>query len=208
MKNRGILIVLSGPSGTGKDSILRELKNLRTDFEISVSCTTRKPRVGEIDGKDYYFLTKDEFKQKVDAGDMLEWATFCGNYYGTPKHELEDRLDAGLNIILEIEVNGAEQVIRNSSEAVSIFVLPPSVRVLKERLKNRGLDSEEAIEMRTKEAEREIALAENYDYVVVNDDLKECASDISKIIDSEKLRIIHRKNIIKEVLKNERVVSR
>ncbi|MDO4199691.1 MAG: guanylate kinase [Clostridia bacterium] len=208
MKNRGILIVLSGPSGTGKDSILRELKNLRSDFEISVSCTTRKPRVGEIDGKDYYFLTKDEFKQKVDAGDMLEWATFCGNYYGTPKHELEDRLDAGLNIILEIEVNGAEQVIRNSSEAVSIFVLPPSVRVLKERLKNRGLDSEEAIEMRTKEAEREIALAENYDYVVVNDDLKECASDISKIIDSEKLRIIHRKNIIKEVLKNERVVSR
>lgn len=208
MKNRGILIVLSGPSGTGKDSILMELKTLRNDFEISVSCTTRKPRAGEINGKDYYFLTKDEFMQKVDAGDMLEWATFCGNYYGTPKHELERRLDEGLNIILEIEVQGAEQVIQNSSEAVSIFVLPPSIRILKERLKNRGSDSEEAIEMRTREAEREIALAENYDYVVVNDDLKECANDISKIIDSEKLRIIHRKNIIKEVLKNERVVSR
>ena len=208
MANRGILIVLSGPSGTGKDSILRELKNMRDDFEISVSCTTRKPRPGEVHGKDYYFLTKSEFMNKVDAGDMLEWATFCDNYYGTPKHELENRLSEGLNIILEIEVQGAAHVIRNSSEAVSIFVLPPSVQVLKQRLKNRGLDSDKAIEMRTREAEREISLAENYDYVVVNDDLKECANDISKIIDSEKLRTIHRKNTIKEVLNNERVVSR
>ena len=208
MANRGILIVLSGPSGTGKDSILRELKNLRNDFEISVSCTTRSPRAGEVDGKDYYFLTKSEFVNKVNAGHMLEWATFCGNYYGTPKHELESRLDAGLNVILEIEVQGAEQVIENSSEAVSIFVLPPSVEILKERLKNRGSDSDEAIEMRTREAEREIGLAENYDYVVVNDKLEECANDISKIIDSEKLRTIHRKDIIREVLNNERVVSR
>ena len=208
MKNRGILIVLSGPSGTGKDSILNKLKQLRSDFEISISCTTRVPRPGEVNGKDYYFLTKSQFMEKVDAGDMLEWATFCGNYYGTPKHELENRLNQGMNIILEIEVQGAGQVIENSSEAVSIFVLPPSVKALKERLKNRGSDSLEAIEMRTREAEREIALAENYDYVVVNDDLNECANDISKIIDSEKLRTIHRKNIIKEVLKNERTISR
>ena len=124
MKNRGILIVLSGPSGTGKDSILRELKNLRDDFEISVSCTTRTPRPGEINGKDYYFLAKSEFMEKVNSDDMLEWATFCGNYYGTPRHELENRLNAGLNVILEIEVQGAAQVMRNSSEAVSIFVLP------------------------------------------------------------------------------------
>ncbi|MBR2579150.1 MAG: guanylate kinase [Clostridia bacterium] len=208
MANRGVLIVLSGPSGTGKDSILKELKKIRDDFEISISCTTRSPRTGEIDGKDYYFLTKSEFMNKVDAGDMLEWATFCGNYYGTPKHELEDRLNAGINIILEIEVQGAEQVIKNSSEAVSIFVLPPSVQILKERLKNRGSDSLDAIEMRTREAAREISLAENYDYVVVNDDLKRCASDISKIIDCEKLKTVHRKNIIKEVLKNERIISR
>ncbi len=208
MASRGILIVLSGPSGTGKDSILKELRNLRNDFEISVSCTTRGPRSGEVNGKDYYFLTKSEFMDKVDSGDMLEWATFCGNYYGTPKHELENRLNEGLNIILEIEVKGAEQVMKNSSEAVSIFVLPPSVQILKQRLKNRGLDSDEAIEMRTREAEREVALAKNYDYVVVNDNLKECANDISKIIDSEKLRAIHRKNIIKEVLNNESIVSR
>ena len=208
MANIGVLIVLSGPSGTGKDSILKELKKIRDDFEISISCTTRSPRTGEIDGKDYYFLTKSEFMNKVDAGDMLEWATFCGNYYGTPKHELEDRLNAGINIILEIEVQGAEQVIKNSSEAVSIFVLPPSVQILKERLKNRGSDSLDAIEMRTREAAREISLAENYDYVVVNDDLKRCASDISKIIDCEKLKTVHRKNIIKEVLKNERIISR
>ncbi|MBR2735047.1 MAG: guanylate kinase [Clostridia bacterium] len=208
MANRGVLIVLSGPSGTGKDSILKELKKIRDDFEISISCTTRSPRTGEIDGKDYYFLTKSEFMNKVDAGDMLEWATFCGNYYGTPKHELEDRLNAGINIILEIEVQGAEQVIKNSSEAVSIFVLPPSVQILKERLKNRGSDSLDAIEMRTREAAREISLAENYDYVVVNDDLKKCASDISKIIDCEKLKTVHRKNIIKEVLKDERIISR
>ncbi len=208
MKTRGILIVLSGPSGTGKDSILRELKKLRNDFEISVSCTTRATRPGEVDGKDYYFLTKSEFMEKVNVGDMLEWATFCGNCYGTPKHELENRLNAGISVILEIEVQGAAQVLRNSSEAVSIFVLPPSVEVLKERLKERGSDSIEAIEMRTREAEREIALAENYDYIVVNDDLSECANDISKIIDSEKLRTVHRKNIIKGVLKNERIISR
>ena len=208
MVNRGVLIVLSGPSGTGKDSILRELKSLRDDFEISVSCTTRCPREGEVHGKDYYFLMESEFMNKVAAGDMLEWAKFCGNYYGTPKHELENRLKAGLNVILEIEVQGAAQVIKNSSEAVSIFVLPPSVDVLKERLKNRGSDSPEAIEMRTREAEREIGLAENYDYVVVNDDLKECANDISKIIDAEKLRTIHRKNVIKGVLSDERIVSR
>lgn len=208
MASRGILVVLSGPSGTGKDSILKELRNLRNDFEISISCTTRVPRSGEANGKDYYFLTKSEFMDKVDSGDMLEWATFCGNYYGTPKHELENRLDAGLNIILEIEVKGAEQVMKNSSEAVSIFILPPSVQILRQRLKNRGLDSDEAIEMRTREAEREVALAKNYDYVVVNDNLKECANDISKIIDSEKLRTVRRKNIIKEVLNNESVVSR
>lgn len=208
MENRGILIVLSGPSGTGKDSILKELKKLRNDFEISISCTTRTPRPGETHGKDYYFLTKSDFMERVNAGDMLEWATFCGNYYGTPKHELEERLDAGLNVILEIEVQGAEQVIKNSPEAVSIFVLPPSIKVLKERLKSRGSDTPEDIEMRTREAEREIALAENYGYVVVNDDLKECASDISKIIDSEKLKTMHRKSIIREVLRDERVVSR
>ena len=207
MTSRGVLIVLSGPSGTGKDSILKVLKNLRNDFEVSISCTTRSPRTGEVNGKDYYFLTKSEFMEKVNTGDMLEWAVFCDNYYGTPKHELETRLNAGLNVILEIEVQGAEQVINNSSEAVSIFILPPSVDVLKERLKNRGSDSPEDIERRTYAAEREIALAENYDYVVVNDDLKKCANDISKIIDSEKLRTVHRKNIIKEVLNNERVIG-
>ena len=208
MNKRGILFVLSGPSGTGKDSILRELKKDRNDFVVSISCTTRQPRLGEVNGKDYYFLGKSEFMEMVKAGKMLEWAKFCDNYYGTPKEKLNELLASGMNVILEIEVQGAKQVIENSPDAVSVFVLPPSIEVLKQRLQKRALDSHEDIGKRVSEAEREIPLAYEYDYTIVNDDLKRCASDISKIIDAENMKTAQNKNIIREVLNDERIVSR
>lgn len=208
LNKRGVLFVISGPSGTGKDSILRELKNIRDDFCVSVSCTTRNPRAGEVDGEDYFFVSKSEFMDKVKSGEMLEWANFCDNYYGTPKDKVEEILSTGMNVILEIEVQGAKQVIENTVNAVSIFVLPPSIEVLKQRLLKRASDSHEIIGKRVQEAEREISLAYEYKYIVVNDDLKKCAEDISKVIDVENMKTMQNKNIIKEVLDNERVVSR
>lgn len=206
--DKGMLIVLSGPSGTGKDCILKEMLKNRDDIKVSVSCTTRKPRTGEIHGKDYFFVDKQEFMEMVNQGQMLEWAAFCDNFYGTPKQEIDALLQSGTNVILEIEVQGAKQIIEKCRDAVSIFVLPPSIDVLKERLKNRGLDSPEVMEKRVEASEREISLAYDYDYVVVNDDLEKCAQDILKIVDSEKMKTKYRNDIIKGVMCNERIVSR
>lgn len=206
--DKGMLIVLSGPSGTGKDSILKEMLKNRDDIKVSVSCTTRKPRTGEIHGKDYFFVDKQEFMEMVNQGQMLEWAAFCDNFYGTPKQEIDALLQSGTNVILEIEVQGAKQIIEKCRDAVSIFVLPPSIDVLKERLKNRGLDSPEVMEKRVEASEREISLAYDYEYVVVNDDLEKCAQDILKIVDSEKMKTKYRNDIIKGVMCNERIVSR
>lgn len=206
--SRGILIVLSGPSGTGKDSILQEMLMHRNDIKVSVSCTTRKPRKGEVHSKDYFFITEPEFDRMVEQNQMLEWAKFCGNFYGTPKPEVEKLIDSGINVILEIEVQGAKQIINSYPEAVSIFILPPSIGALRERLEKRGLDSKKSVEERLFESRREINLAYDYQYVVVNDDLKECARDILKIIDSEKMKTKYRKNIIEGVFNNERIIDR
>ena len=206
--SQGILIVLSGPSGTGKDSILKEMLMHRNDIKVSISCTTRKPRKGEINNKDYFFITEPEFDRMVKQNQMLEWAKFCGNFYGTPKSEVEKLIYSGINVILEIEVQGAKQIINSYPEAVSIFILPPSIKVLRERLEKRGLDSKKAVEERLLESRREINLAYDYQYVVVNDNLKECARDILKIIDSEKMKTKYRKNIIEGVFNYERIIDR
>lgn len=206
--SQGILIVLSGPSGTGKDSILKEMLMHRNDIKVSISCTTRKPRKGEINNKDYFFITEPEFDRMVKQNQMLEWAKFCGNFYGTPKSEVEKLIYSGINVILEIEVQGAKQIINSYPEAVSIFILPPSIKALRERLEKRGLDSKKAVEERLLESRREINLAYDYQYVVVNDNLKECARDILKIIDSEKMKTKYRKNIIEGVFNYERIIDR
>ena len=206
--NRGILIVLSGPSGTGKDSILQEMLMHRNDIKVSVSCTTRKPRKGEVNSKDYFFVTEQEFDRMVKQNQMLEWAKFCGNFYGTPKPEVEKLINSGINVILEIEVQGAKQIINSYPEVVSIFILPPSINALRERLEKRGLDSKKVVEERLLESRREINLAYDYQYVVVNDNLKECARDILKIIDSEKMKTKYRKNIIEGVFNYERIIDR
>lgn len=197
----GMLIVLSGPSGVGKDSVLKLILKERKDLRLSISYTTRLPRSGEVDGVDYHFVSKQEFEKLIDNGEMLEYATYCGNYYGTRSFEIDKELESGNSVILEIEVQGALQVIKKRKDAVSIFIVPSSVEELKNRLIGRGLDSEEIIKNRILVAEKEILSATDYNYIVVNDKLSVCAEDISKIIDSEYMKSSRSGYIIDEVLK-------
>jgi guanylate kinase len=201
IEKTGMLIVLSGPSGVGKDSVLKLILKERKDLRLSISYTTRLPRSGEVDGVDYHFVSKQEFEKLIDNGEMLEYATYCGNYYGTRSFEIDKELESGNSVILEIEVQGARQVIKKRKDAVSIFIVPSSVEELKNRLIGRGLDSEEIIKNRILVAEKEILSATDYNYIVVNDKLSVCAEDISKIIDSEYMKSSRSGYIIDEVLK-------
>lgn len=200
---KGLLIILSGPSGAGKDSVIRKIMEKRKDLKLSISYTTRLPREGEVNGKDYHFVSKNEFMEIVNNGQMLEYATYCNNYYGTPSFEIDKELVKGNKIILEIEVQGAEQVIKKSSESVSVFIVPPSIDTLKQRLLKRGLDTPETVKNRVAEAKKEINFANNYNYIVVNDNINECVENIIKIIDVEYMKSSRMEYIVNEVLKNE-----
>ncbi len=200
---KGLLIVLSGPSGAGKDSVLRKILEKRKDLKLSISYTTRPPREGEINGKDYHFVSKDEFMSLVNNGQMLEYALYCDNYYGTLDFRANKEIAKGNNIILEIEVQGAELVMTEYPEAVSIFIVPPSINELRQRLLSRGLDTPETIEDRITEAKKEINFAKHYNYIVINDNINECVENILKIIDTENMKSFKNLNIINEVLKNE-----
>ena len=201
------LIVFSGPSGAGKDSILNKIMDKKENLKLSVSHTTRPPRDGEVDGKNYYFVSKQKFMEMVKNGEMLEYAIYCGNYYGTSVVKVRGELEKGNDVILEIEVQGAEQVMKKIPEALSIFILPPSLSELKKRLQNRGTDSTEIIDQRVKEAENEISLAHNYDYVVVNDDVEKSAEKVLKIIELQEMKSKNMKHKINEVLGYERNIG-
>lgn len=200
--SRGFLIVFSGPSGVGKGSLMSKIIGRRKNLKLSTSYTTREPREGEIDGEDYYFLEKDKFLELAKNGEMLEYAEYCGNYYGTPKSLVEKELEQGNNVILEIEVQGGKQILDNFPEAVGVFVIPPSVRELYRRLINRASDTEEVITKRIEESKREIEFAKYYDYVVINECVEECASNVLKIIDAQSMKFKYMKPKIEEVLKN------
>ena len=204
---KGCLIIVSGPSGAGKDTILNKIIDKKDNLKLSVSHTTRQPRVGEVNGKNYYFVSKKEFMEMVKNGEMLEYAEYCGNYYGTSMLKVKNELEKGNDVILEIEVRGAEQVMKKIPGVLSIFILPPSLSELKKRLKNRGTDSEEVIIARVKEAENEIALAQNYDYVIINDDIEKSAEKVLKIIDLQKIKFQNMKHIINEVLSHEKNIG-
>lgn len=203
---KGLLIIISGPSGAGKDSVINKIMEKRKDLKLSVSYTTRKPREGEVNGKDYHFVSKDEFIGIVNKGQMLEYALYCGNYYGTLDFRANKELEKGNNIILEIEVQGAELVIKEYPEAVSIFLVPPSIGELHKRLLKRGLDTSETVEKRVAEAKKEINLASHYNYIVVNDNINECVENIIKIIDTEYMKTSRMGYIINEVLKDEKII--
>jgi len=169
---------------------------------VSVSATTREPREGEVDGVNYYFISKGDFLQKVADSEFLEHAEYCDNYYGTLISEVDGRLNEGLNVILEIEVQGAMKIREKRPDALFIFIAPPSVNELRRRLKKRGTETDEVIEKRVSQAAGEIALAENYDYIIVNDALEDAVSDFFAVMRAEKLRAEFSENTINEVLKN------
>ena len=199
--NKGMLIVVSGPSGCGKGTVLAEI--LKSDkIFYSVSATTRSPRLGETDGVNYYFLTKEKFETLIEEDGMLEYASYCGNYYGTPKKPVEDMLEQGKHVILEIEVQGAMKVMEKCPEAVFVFILPPSLKELERRLNKRGTEAEDVIKKRLSEAAGEIKQAYKYNYAVINGELSEAVDDLKAIIRAEELKSVNSKNNIDEVLKN------
>lgn len=199
--NKGMLIVVSGPSGCGKGTVLAEI--LKSDrIFYSVSATTRSPRPGETDGVNYYFLTKEKFEKLIEEDGMLEYASYCGNYYGTPKKPVEDMLEQGKHVILEIEVQGAMKVMEKCPEAVFVFILPPSLKELERRLNKRGTEAEDVIKKRLSEAAGEIKQAYKYNYAVINGELEKAVDDLKAIIRAEELKSTNFKNNIDEVLVN------
>ncbi len=184
--NRGLLVVFSGPSGSGKGTVLKEAMSKNENLELSVSATTRLPRQGEQDGVSYYFLSKDEFIKKRDENGFVEWAEFCDNFYGTPADKVEDRLNAGKDVVLEIEVQGAMKVKERFPEAVLIFNMPPSMEELRLRLIGRQTESEDVVNSRLKTAEWEISMADKYDHIIVNDEVEKAALALISIINEEK----------------------
>lgn len=187
-KHAGKLFILSGPSGTGKGTICKELL-AETDLELSVSMTTRKPRTGETEGVSYYFVSKDDFLRKIDQNGLLEYAEVYGNYYGTPKQPVIDKLSAGTDVILEIDTQGALKVKENYPDGVCIFILPPSMAELRKRLTGRGTETEEAIELRLSETLKELSYIDKYDYCVVNGQLDEAVARVKAIVVAEHSRV-------------------
>ncbi len=180
--SRGILYIMSGPSGTGKGTICEELLK-RRDMYLSVSVTSRDRRAGEIEGVTYNYITVDEFKALIDEDKMLEWAVYNGNYYGTPKEKIEQMLNLGKDVLLEIEPQGAMQVKSKMTDAVMMFIVPPSMKVLRQRLENRGRESNEEIEKRINAAKWEFSQSVNYNDIIVNDDLEECVQKVLSLMD-------------------------
>lgn len=200
--NNGILIILSGPSGSGKDTVLNELVKNREDIKISVSMTTREKRQGEIDGYHYYFVDRDYFERKISEDKMLEYAEYADNYYGTPKAPVDEMLSNGKAVILKIEVQGAEKIRKLYSDVISIFLMPPSMRVLEDRLRARNTEDEETINHRLVIAREEMKKAPEYDYVVINDTVENAVAGIETIIKSERLKTARNKKMISEVINN------
>lgn len=201
MQSEGLKVILSGPSGSGKGTIVKELIK-EENFVVSISATTRQPRVGEEHGKHYFFKTTEEFEEMIAKEELLEYANFCNNYYGTPKAFITETVKSGKDIILEIEVQGAMQAKSAYPDALLIFIMPPTFEELQSRLIGRGTESDDVIEARLKRAKEELMAFKEYDYIVINDRLEEAVAQIKQIVQAEKLRSYHYKSYIEHMLSN------
>lgn len=184
MNHKGILMVLSGFSGAGKGTLMKKLLETYDNYALSVSMTTRQPREGERDGIEYFFSTKEAFEQKIEEGGLIEYAQYCGNYYGTPRAYVEEQLANGKDVILEIEIQGALQIKEKFPEALLLFATPPSIEELEKRLRGRGTETEEVIRKRLLRAGEEAEGMDAYDYLVINDDLERCVEEIHSIVNA------------------------
>lgn len=198
MSDKGKLIIVSGPSGAGKSSVVFKAMQGRDDLCFSTSVTTRKPRPGEVNGREYFFISPEEFEDMVARDELLEHARYVENSYGTPRRFVEEKREAGINVVLDIEVQGARQVRDKMPEAIKIFIVPPSLDELKKRLVNRGTDTPEAIEGRLLRARQEYREADFYDYIIVNDDLDCAGQEFSAILLAERCRAEYRKQYLAE----------
>ena len=189
MKNEGQLIVVSGPSGAGKDTVIKEVLKTNKSAWVSVSCTSRTPRPGEIDGRDYFFLTREEFEQRIKENKFLEYAEYADNYYGTPADVIQEKLDQGIDVILVIEIQGALKIKEKLEETIFIFILPPSMKELKRRLEGRNTETKEKLFKRFQTAYKELNEVTKYNYVVINDEVDLAAKKINAILASEKCRV-------------------
>ena len=203
INKKGLLLVVSGPSGTGKGTICKDIVAKHEDINLSISATTRNPRVGEVEGKSYFFKTKEEFEAMVDRGEFLEHAMIYDNYYGTPKKAIFDELNMGRDVILEIEMQGAMQIKEVYPQAVFIFVLPPSLQELRNRIVGRGTETEERIEKRFNSAYDEIKLLGDYDYFIFNNIVEKSSEEILNILEVEKNKVSRYKKDILDMFEKE-----
>lgn len=200
--SKGRLFIVSGPSGSGKDTVLAEVFKSRPELSFSISAITRPMRSGEREGDKYHFISREEFERMISENALLEHNVFVGNYYGTPREPVERCIASGGDMIVEVDVNGAAQIRSKVSEAVSIFIMPPSLEVLRERLSGRGTESAEQVEKRLQSAVGEIARAGEYDYIVVNEQLGEAVSEVLTVISADRFRTDRRLDIVDNILKN------
>ncbi len=182
MRHKGILVVVSGFSGAGKGTLMKRMVQDYHNYALSVSMTTREPRPGETEGKEYFFVAKEAFEKKIEENGLIEYACYCGNYYGTPKEYVEKQLEMGKDVILEIEIQGALKVKKQFPEALLLFVMPPSASELKKRLEKRGTETREVITQRLKRAVEEADGIENYDFIVINDKLDQCVQEMHSMV--------------------------
>ena len=201
----GVLLVISGPSGAGKGTVCRALRQLRPTLKLSVSATTRAPREGEIDGVHYFFKTQAQFVRMREAGEFLEWAQVYGNYYGTPISFVRDTIAQGDNLLLEIDIQGALHVKSIFPDAVLVFVVPPSLEVLRSRLAGRGTESEASLMTRCAAAQAELAYMPQYDYLVINDELEDAVRQVDAILTAESCRMTRKETMCRQLLEVEKV---
>lgn len=199
MKDKGLLLVISGFSGAGKGTVVKRLLEQHNDYALSISATTRSPREGEQDGREYFFKSKEEFEKMIEASELIEYARYVDNYYGTPKAYVEEQLKEGKNVILEIEIQGALNIKSMFPDAVLLFIMPPSAKELERRLVGRGTEDEATIRARLSRASEEAQGVENYNYIVINDDVDACVETIDSIVKSEKRKAANNISLINNI---------